>query len=358
MLGGMTPPKIYKAIGIMTGTSLDGIDAVLVETDGLDHIVFKEYVAEPFPVELKASLAQLCTEDIPLQDILRTEQAYTQAVADVVKALPKADIVGFHGQTIRHYPQEGLTWQLGNAQLLAQQTGMRVVSDFRRRDMAAGGEGAPLVPLFHQALLNGSSQPLPTAILNVGGVANVTYFGENGEIFATDTGPGNGLIDMWVNQHTGANYDNNGAIAAQGKVHDALIEQALTTIPFFNRPFPRSADRYDFDTMLSLVEGLSVEDGAATLTAFTSRSVTHAVAHLPRPHTLYVAGGGVHNATLMRQLGQYVNVQPVTALGWRADTLEAECFAWLAVRHLTRQPLSIPATTHCAHATVGGLMTA
>lgn len=358
MLRGMTTPQIYKSIGIMTGTSLDAIDAVLVETDGLNHIQFIEHMAVPFAVELKVQLSTLCREDVPLHDVLRIEQAYTLAVAEVVNKLPKAELIGFHGQTIRHYPEEGLTWQLGNASLLAEQTSTPVVADFRRRDMAAGGEGAPLVPLFHQVLISGNKQPLPAAMLNVGGVANVTYFGENNDIFATDTGPGNGLIDAWVSTHTSDVYDKNGTLAAQGIVHEGIVEQALDKIPFFSRALPRSADRYDFDAMLDLVQELSVEDGAATLTAFTTAAVAHALAHLPQPTTVYVAGGGAHNTTFMQQLGQYFNVQPVTALGWRIDTLEAECFAWLAVRHLIGHPLSIPATTHCTHPTVGGVMTA
>ncbi len=354
--------KLYKAIGLMSGTSLDGIDAALIETNGKNYIEFKGSTYFGYDDNFKARMHTLACEDIPLNDVLRLEKELTEAHIYAVNKLlgtleisaEEVDIIGFHGQTIRHLPEEGLTWQLGNAQLLAEHTSVPVVADFRRRDMATQGEGAPLVPLFHQALLG--EQEKPCAILNIGGVANVTYFGKNDTVFGTDTGPGNGLLDAWIKEKTGNNYDENGALGLAGKIHEDIITQTLETLPFFKRQLPRSADRYDFNAVD--ISTLSIEDGAATLAALTAKCVAKTLKDLPTPQHMWVTGGGVYNRAIMHALKtHFPQVESVKTLGLRQDSMEAECFAWLAVRHLRNLPFTLPTTTGCAQPTVGGILT-
>lgn len=355
---------MYTAIGLMSGTSLDGIDAAVIRTDGGHQIDFLGSTYIPYEPAFKAQMQLLAQGDIPLNDVLKLEQKLTEYHGDAVDTMlselaitaAEVDVVGFHGQTIRHLPAESLTWQLGNAQLLAERTGIQVVADFRRRDMAVGGEGAPLAPLYHQALLDDVVKPC--AVLNLGGVANITYLGKQGEIVATDTGPASGLLDTWIQHHTGELYDDGGAMAATGQVDAAVVSKALTDIPFFSRPLPRSADRYEFDQVE--LAHLSLEDGAATLVALTVAGVAQACEQLPvAPKAIYVSGGGVNNTYMMAQLAEKLGkVVPISDLGLREDSLEAECFAWLAVRHLIHRPTSVPGSTGCDVPTIGGILTA
>jgi anhydro-N-acetylmuramic acid kinase len=265
---------------------------------------------------------------------------------------PAVDIVGFHGHTILHRPAEHRTWQLGDGALLARLLGLDVVADFRSADVAAGGEGAPLAPLLHAALA--AALPTPLAILNIGGVANVTWIGEASEILAFDTGPGNALIDDWVRRHTAATADIDGAFARSGRASEAHITRFLAS-PFFDRLPPKSLDRDDFRPFIP--EGLSLEDGAATLTEMTAAGVAAAARHFRAPAREWlVCGGGRHNPALMEALGRRLGapVRPVEAAGWNGDALEAQAFAYLAVRSLHGLPLSLPSTTGVAHPTCGG----
>ena len=233
-----------------------------------------------------------------------------------------------------------------------------VVSDFRRRDIAAGGEGAPLAPLFHREMLRGQSKP--TAVLNIGGVANITWLGHNDEILAGDTGPGCGLLDAFIAEHTNQSYDVDGAIAASGEVQQELVESLLEDA-FYQRPLPKSADRFQFRT--DGIEKLSVPDGAATLCSLTATAVEQLVAKLPSsPNALYVTGGGARNPFLMNLLRERLRahqcaVNSIESIELRADSLEAECFAWLAVRRLRGLPTSVPETTSCREPVCGGLIT-
>jgi anhydro-N-acetylmuramic acid kinase len=262
------------------------------------------------------------------------------------------DIVGFHGHTILHHPAERRTWQLGDGALLACLLGLDVVADFRSADVAAGGEGAPLAPLFHAALTG--ALPKPLAILNIGGVANVTWIGEGGQILAFDTGPGNALIDDWVRRHTGAAADFDGAFARAGRASNAHIREFLEN-PFFDRRPPKSLDRDNFREVLPT--GLSLEDGAATLTIMTAAAAAAARSHFPAPAREWlVTGGGRHNPELMEALRRLLKVvvRPVEAVGWNGDAVEAQAFAYLAVRSLEGLPLSMPSTTGVPQPTFGG----
>lgn len=358
----MPKKTLQKAVGLMSGTSADGADAALIGTDGEDAIEFYGGITVPYDGDLRMRVLEASQYDVPIVELIRLERDITlhhaEAVNELVKALPKeskgTQLIGFHGHTVRHIPNKQLTLQIGNPWLLAERTGMRVVFDFRRRDMALGGQGAPLVSMFHRALF--PNEPRPTLIINFGGVANVTYLGENDEIIAGDTGPGCGLLDEWIQEMAGLSHDKDGKIAEKGQVDAAIVEAALDT-PFFNKKLPRSADRFEFDHVD--VSGLRVEDGAATLCAVTVQAIVQAVARMPKkPAVVWVTGGGVHHPVIMRMIGEHFpNVQSVRAKNLNPDTLEAECFAWLAVRHTLGLPLTIPETTGCREAATGGAIT-
>jgi anhydro-N-acetylmuramic acid kinase len=355
----MAQPRTYRAIGLMSGTSLDGIDAALIETDGERVSRFGTALTLPYDAALRERLRRLLGGRNPVKsaehDMTLAHAAAVRRLLEMAKLSPgDIDLVGFHGQTIVHRPQERFTWQIGDGALLAAELGIDVVCDFRTADVTAGGEGAPLVPVFHAALAADLAKPV--AVLNIGGVANVTYIGANGpdDLLAFDTGPGNALIDDWMLKRAGQPHDTNGAAAARGRADDAIIANFLKH-PFFARKPPKSLDRDAFDP--APVERLSTEDGAATLTAFTARAAALASRHFAMPVTRWiVAGGGRHNATLMKMLAEAtgVAVGNVDALGWDGDALEAQAFAFLAVRSLRGLPLSLPGTTGVTQPMRGG----
>lgn len=346
-------------IGLMSGTSVDGIDAALICTDGEQVAAHGASLALPYAPQLAQQIHALMKGE---GDRNAVEHAITLAHVDAVEQLiaaaapiPRSAIalIGFHGQTIHHDPAHGVTVQLGDGALLASRTGIPVVNDFRTRDVAEGGQGAPLVPLYHRALAE--KLPRPLAVLNLGGVANITWLGHGAQdIVALDSGPANALMDDIIRAATGKNYDENGALAASGTVHDDVVARYLAHA-FFAKPAPKSLDRNAFS--LALVEGLSTEDALATLARFTVEATAHEIAKLPdMPRQLLVTGGGRHNATLMRMLGARLNmpVEPVEAVGWNGDMLEAEAFAYLAARSVRGLPLSLPTTTGVPRAVTGG----
>jgi len=350
------------ALGLMSGTSMDGVDAALLRTDGLEIRAFGPSHTLPYPEPLRSRLRSVLGGTGPLEEV---GHDLTLAHADAVRALlerarirPRdVDVVGFHGQTVLHEPKRGRTMQIGDGALLASLVGIDVVNDFRSADMAAGGEGAPLAPLFHATLARGL--PGPLAVLNIGGVANVTWVGEpargaEGPLLAFDTGPGNALIDDWVWLRRGRRLDADGALARAGRVDEAVLAILLTD-PYFRRRPPKSLDRNAFS--LAPLAHLSDADGAATLAAFTARAARLATEHFPRPVLRWlVGGGGRRNPALMAALAQALEVEvaPVEDVGWDGDALEAQAFAFLAVRSVRGLPLSLPGTTGVARPTTGG----
>lgn len=359
------PGALVTAVGLMSGTAFDGIDAAIVRSDGQRVVDRRRALSLPYPEPFRARLRGLFgrppeASDRPLIDAL------TDRHAEVVERLADAagdaiDIVGFHGQTVLHAPGRpgapGRTLQVGDAARLARRLGLPVIADFRLADVAAGGEGAPFVPLYHAALAVDLQRPL--AVLNLGGVGNLTWIGAAGgdadalALLACDTGPGNALIDDWVATRTGAAFDADGRLAATGRVDRRRLEAWLRH-PFFARPAPKSLDRDAFRSLLADLGGddgrpaATPADGAATLTAFTAAAVALALPLLPQPPKRWlVTGGGRHNRTLMRLLAADLGapVAPVEAVGWRGDVLEAEAFAFLAIRSLKGLPLSLPTTT-------------
>ncbi len=367
------------AVGLMSGTSMDGIDAALIATDGHDAVAPRAFHSiaydEPMRARLRAAIDAALTMERPAphaeieavaRDLtLAHAVAVRELLAQAGVAARDVALVGFHGQTIAHRPDRGWTWQIGDGGLLAAETGITVVHDFRSADVARGGEGAPLAPAYHRALVSGFRSEGPVAVLNLGGVGNITWFA--GADWATsaaadnwgsfDTGPGNALIDDWVRRRTGLSHDADGALAAVGRV-DAGVLAALAGNGWFALPPPKSLDRNAFDP--APAAGLSLEDGAATLAAFTAESVALALRHVPvRPRRLLVCGGGRHNPTLMAMIAAHTGVatQPVEAAGWNGDALEAEAFAYLGVRALRGLPISFPQTTGVDVPLTGGVVT-
>ncbi len=353
--------KEYLVIGLMSGTSLDGIDVALLRTDGEGYIQREGFLTVPYDDALRSRIRD-CFNLGPdeVHAAAEAERALTIAHAEAVKALlareniraEDVQLIGFHGQTISHAPEHGFTCQIGDGPLLARLTGIPVVNDFRTADVKAGGHGAPLVPVYHQALAAGQEKPV--AFLNIGGVANVTFVGSNGEVIAFDTGAGNALIDDWMLKKTGRKFDACGETAAQGSAQAGIVAAWMEN-PYFKAAPPKSLDRNAFD--ISEVEALSVEDGAATLTAFTVEGIVRALDHLPeKPHQWVVSGGGRLNETMMRGLEQRLGV-PVVAIeahGLNGDAIEAEAFGYLAVRSIKGLPISFPKTTGAPRPMQGG----
>lgn len=351
------------AIGLMSGTSLDGIDAALIETDGAGAVRPLAFVTRAYDARFRARLRGLLGGNAPEPEVTAVERELTRRHGEAVAALLSeagiaaraVETLGFHGQTILHAPHQGTTWQIGDGALLAELTGIATVDDFRSADMAAGGQGAPLVPLYHLARARADGLTPPLAVLNLGGVANLTWIGaEETPPMAFDTGPGNALLDDWCLAHTGLACDRDGALAFAGTI-DAAALRRLLDHPYFAAPPPKSLDRDAFE--VSVLDGLDPADGAATLSEFTAAGVVAAVALLPAPPRRWlVGGGGRHNPAMMMALRARLGcpVEPVEAVGWNGDALEAEAFAYLAVRSRLSLPLSLPSTTGAARPTSGG----
>ncbi|QTL03512.1 anhydro-N-acetylmuramic acid kinase [Aquabacter sp. L1I39] len=365
-----------RALGLMSGTSMDGIDAALIDTDGEGVDWLGPSITLPYGADDRALLRAALEDARGLNSregrpgaLAAAERRITDLHAQAVHALltplrlspSDLDVVGFHGQTVFHRPEAGLTVQIGEGERLARLLGTRVVADFRAADVAAGGQGAPLVPVFHQALVRNLALPGPVAVLNVGGVANVTWLDGAADPIACDTGPGNALIDDFVFARTGLPFDEGGRIAAAGRLDEAGLADLLSH-PFFAAPPPKSLDRNDFRAFVADRAGLagrSTPDGAVLLTALTAAAVAALVPLLPRPPEVWiVGGGGARNPVLLAQLEARLHrpVRPAEAAGWSADALEAHAFGYLAVRALRGLPLTFPTTTGVAAPLTGGLI--
>ena len=355
------------SLGLMSGTSRDGIDAALLLTDGESVIEPKGFLSLPYTAETQALIADACARALtlpqpgpdPLIDQLSTHLAdlHAQTVHRLCNAtgtpINAVALIGFHGQTIAHRPAPrhtlSWTWQTGDAARLSALTSRPVIHDFRSADVAAGGQGAPLAPGYHRAR---APRNEAIGVLNLGGVGNLTWF-HAGQWGSFDTGPANALIDDWVRSHNKGSYDKDGALAGVGSIQDSVLTSMLD-LAWFDAPPPKSLDRADFDT--APARGLSPADGAATLTAFTAETIRLALGHVPPLARLLVTGGGRHNSTLMAMIAHRTGLptQPVETLGWNGDALEAEAFAWLAVRSQRGLPLSWPETTGVPVPLTGG----
>lgn len=346
-------------IGLMSGTSLDGIDAVLADFDQPQVVAASRFTA--FDASLRTELTALLqsgSDEIHRSALAahRLSLAYADAVGGLLAATRRhaADIaaIGCHGQTIRHNPESGYTTQIGNGALLAEATGIAVVCDFRSRDLAAGGQGAPLVPAFHARFFG--HREITRAIVNIGGIANVTCLPQGGNVLGFDCGPGNTLMDEWIRTQRGADFDAGGAWATQGTVLPALLAR-LKSDPYFARTPPKSTGRELFNLRWleqAIEPGCRDVDVQATLSQLTADAIAEAIGQFcPDTREAYVCGGGAANADLMRRLRARlggVTVATTAALGIDPDWVEAVAFAWLARETLAGRPGNLPAVTGAA----------
>ncbi|MEM7505698.1 MAG: anhydro-N-acetylmuramic acid kinase [Pseudomonadota bacterium] len=372
------------ALGFMTGTSMDGVDCAFVRTDG--HRIFdfgptRSYAFSSHDRMILVNAAARARQSVESPDDLYVAMQQREAVEGFHDFFPGvyhvldeaivcsgdgfsfAKIIGVHGQTLVHAPDERLSLQLFDPGRLGAATNSNIVYDFRTDDIKAGGQGAPLAPFFHFALSKRIGSQEPLAFLNIGGVANVTWVNpskevpeEPGALLAFDTGPGNALIDDWMQGRVAEAMDRDGAAASAGRVQRERLGSNAARA-YLDRVPPKSLDRNDFAAVFGQMEGLSVEDGAATLTAFTVDCVVESLHHMPSPATRWlVCGGGRRNRTMMGMLAERLDapVEPVEAVGLDGDMLEAQAFAYLAVRVLRGLPTSAPSTTGCLEPVCGG----
>ena len=363
---------MLTALGLMSGTSLDGVDVALIETDGRRIQAFGPSGYRPYSDKERNLLRAALTEavDLPNRDarpgiLGEAERVVTLAHAEAVAAFTaqnrmrpeEIDIVGFHGQTVLHRPDRRLTVQIVDATALAKAIHIPVIHDFRAADVEAGGQGAPLVPVYHRALAQSLGREGPIAIVNIGGVSNITYIDGNETLIACDTGPGNALLDDFMYRRMNQAFDSEGKFAALGQADEAWIARALE-LPFFALPPPKSLDRNDFAALR--LDDVPPADGAATLTGFTAAAIARIIPLLPHPPKSWiVCGGGARNLTMLRMLR--ARVQPATVeaaetLGWASDAIEAQAFGFLAARGMKGLPLSYPATTGVPMPMTGGVI--
>lgn len=364
-------------VGLMSGTSMDGIDAALVGFTDSDHRVIGTY-SHPFDQALRAELMELATPGHgELDQAGRLDHELGQLFADAVGKLLercgfKSDqitAIGSHGQTVRHRPEgtHPFTLQLGDPNIIAQRTGITTVADFRRRDLAAGGQGAPLVPAFHAAALHRSGED--RAVVNIGGIANLTFLPGDPAISVTgyDSGPGNGLLDGWAQRHLGTPFDAEGAWGAQGKVDECLLAELLSH-EYFARQAPKSTGRetFNLEWLDARLHGhrsdLEPQDVQATLVGLTAHTIAAELRRsMPRAARLIACGGGVHNRTLMRALAAAlgdISLQTTADYGLDPDWVEAIAFAWLARQTLSGRPGNVPSVTGAREPVVlGGIYT-
>jgi anhydro-N-acetylmuramic acid kinase len=363
---------MLTALGLMSGTSLDGVDVALIETDGRRIRALGPTSYRPYTNGERGLLRRALTEAVHLADrearpgVLReAERAVTVAHAEAVAAFSaqnrianqEIDIVGFHGQTVLHRPERRLTVQIGDGAALAKAIHIPVVHDFRAADVAAGGQGAPFVPVYHRALAQSLDREGPIVVANIGGVSNITYIDGADTLIACDTGPGNALLDDFMFRTTGQSFDCEGRMAAEGTVDEVWVARALE-LPFFALPPPKSLDRNDFAKLK--LGAVAPADGAATLTAFTAAALARIVPLLPKaPQSWIICGGGARNLTMMRMLREKLApavVEAADAVGWSGDAIEAQAFGFLAARGMKGLPLSYPATTGVPMPMTGGLI--
>ena len=356
--------KIYTSLGLMSGTSGDGVDSSLITSDGKDKFLIKSNNYDPYPQHLSSEIHRIkekikSSSDLAkfIKEIELLEDKLTIFHADVVKrwlSLFHVDIIGFHGQTIFHNSEEKISKQLGIGQKLSNLTKKIVVYDFRKNDLKNGGEGAPLTPIYHLLLIKSFKDKkklnLPVIILNIGGIANITFINKRYKMNSMDIGPGNCLIDKWIRLNSGKDFDDNGNISKSGKIDKFILDQALDN--FYNNRISKkkSLDTNDFN--LSFAKGLSLENGAATITEFTADILSKKILDAD----VYVCGGGRKNKFLLESIQKKISgkVRIIDSLGIDGGFIESQAFAYLAIRSYLDLPISFPETTGCAEPSTGG----
>ena len=356
----------YISIGLMSGTSQDGIDVGIIETDGKKIYEIGPSLFYPYQESFRKDLKRLIDVSIkagkPTKDKtvgLQLSKLHIIAMQNLISSIgidnkfKYPDIIGFHGHTVIHSPNEGFTQQIGDSSLISKKMNLPVVGDFRANDIVNGGEGAPLTPIFHKAIFNNISYPV--AVINIGGIANITWINNLEEnIIAFDLGPGNCLLDEWISIYTNEYYDRNGEISSTGKINEKWLTKAFND-KFFLQSYPKSLDRGYFS--FNGLSDLNLEDGAATLASFTAKSIIYGVNQCPSaPRYIYLSGGGRKNKTIISILKQNLSskIMMIDELNFDGDMLEANAFAYLAVRSLKKYPLTFPNTTGVNEPTLGG----
>lgn len=357
--------KIYTAIGLMSGTSMDGVDLALIRSDGKDFIERKKFAYFPYDTKMKEALRSVIYGAPTLTQIKQVEKEFTLLNADIVNYFirennidaSEIDIVSFHGHTVLHLPEQGITWQIGNPELLASRTKINIVADFRNRDMAFGGQGAPLVPIYHFYLLHNEEKP--AIVLNIGGISNITYLGGESEddIEAFDVCFGNAPLDDLVKKKFNLDYDRNGEIAAKGNVDFILADRILQNDIFYKKP-PKSFDRDDFLELLAPINSLRVEDALATFAYMHAKAIQINFEFLSnksgtKAKKIFVCGGGRKNFTLINEMKKWINgveIKLIDEIGFNGDAIEAEAFAFLGIRRLLKLPISFQKTTGISQA--------
>ena len=367
--------KIFTSLGLMSGTSGDGVDASVINSDGIDY--YKEIHNNYFKFDQKISenLHNLKGKILRLEDLKKNdkeiyslEKEITLFHAKITRVILETvdkniDLIGFHGQTIYHNSLDKISRQLGDGKLLSQLSKKTIVCNFRENDIQNGGEGAPLAPLFHKLIVKKKRIDLPVCILNIGGIANVTLINDyNKDNFASrDLGPGNCLIDEWVRNNTKRKFDNNGDIAKRGKINDLILNQALDN--FENKPNQKTLSFDTKDFSLGFVRGLDLDDGAATITEFTARIIVSELTNFlsqakEKFEKVLVCGGGRKNLYLIERIKNIAHTnlifQNLDELGIKGDFVESQAFAYLAIRCYLKLPISFPNSTGCKNPTIGG----
>jgi len=361
--------KFYYSLGFMSGTSLDGIDASIIKSDGENFVKIIDNKYIKYNNKLRAKLAKIvyeCTSKAKYKylskNILQVEKEITMLHVKLFKTITKKnktlkiDIVGFHGQTVLHNPKKGYSFQIGNSKLLSKLTKTKVVSNFRENDIINGGQGAPLTPLYHKLILLKIKTKLPAAIINIGGIANVTYLKNKKKIISFDTGPGNHLLDRWVKIKNGKNFDNKGLFSESGKVNKIILKKFLNN-PYYKKKIPKSLDVKDFN--LKYLNKLNFKDGCSTLSMVTIKSICLGIKKLRKiPSTILVSGGGRKNKFIINNLKKLLNtsVDIIEKYNFNGDFIESQAFAYLAVRSYLKKFITLPSTTGVTKPSLGGTL--
>ena len=361
--------KNLYSLGLMSGTSMDGIDASIIKSDGEQFLEIVDDIYLKYDDQLKSELKKVidsCSSKEVFKKLSNSindlENKITLKHSQACKLIIKKhkniniDIIGFHGQTILHKPQDGYSIQVGDSKLLSKLTNTTVVSNFRENDILNGGQGAPLAPLYHYLILSMIKSNLPTALVNIGGIANITYVENQNKIIAFDTGPGNYLIDKWVRANSKMEYDSRGQLAKSGQLNEKILEKFLSN-PYYKKKSPKSLDVKDFNS--SDLNKLSLEDGCATLSMLTVRSICMAISSFSKiPNTVLFTGGGRKNEFIIENIKKIVKKQIylLDEFNFNGDYTESQAFAYLAIRSYLKKFISLPNTTGVKKPCLGGLI--
>ena len=361
--------KSYCSLGLMSGTSMDGIDASIIKSDGEQSVEIVDDMYLKYDDKLRSKLKKTIEACISKEEfkklynnIKELEKEITLRHAEVSKLIieknknVKLDIIGFHGQTVLHKPQKGYSIQIGDSQLLSELTKTTVVSNFRENDILNGGQGAPLAPLYHQLILKKIKSKLPSSIINIGGISNITYVKNQKEIISFDTGPGNYLINEWVQSNSKKEFDEGGLISKSGRVNQKVLNELLSN-PYYKKKYPKSLDVKDFN--LNGVNKLKFEDGCATLSMLTVKSICTAIKSFKEmPNKILFSGGGRKNKFIIENIKNILNkpIYLIDEFNFNGDFIESQTFAYLAIRSYLKKFITFPSTTGVKKSSFGGLV--